>query len=110
MCLNARPSLARCRALACTMGACIWLGVLRAAHAPPSSSPAAEATGGARASDAPPPAAGPLEKVRVTYLASPACPGEEVFLSAVRARIGTEWDASPGKLARTISVTVGVDA
>jgi hypothetical protein len=47
-------------------------------------------------------------KVRVTYRAPPECPDETAFLSAVRARVGTEWEAAPGEMARAFEVTVSL--
>jgi hypothetical protein len=46
------------------------------------------------------------EKVRVAYEASPGCPAADVFLSQVRVRVGTDWEAPPDVLARTIDVRV----
>jgi hypothetical protein len=48
----------------------------------------------------------PAEKVRVTYEASSGCPGSDVFLGQVRARVGAAWEAPPNELARTIEVRV----
>ena len=52
------------------------------------------------------PAPPPPEKVRVAYEASPGCPAADVFLSQVRARVGTDWEAPRDVLARTIQVRV----
>jgi hypothetical protein len=51
----------------------------------------------------------PADAVRVAYSAPPECPGEEAFLTAVRARIGRAWEAPPDHMARTIAVTVRVE-
>ena len=47
-------------------------------------------------------------KVHVTYRAPPECPDEAAFLSAVRARVGTEWQAAPGEMARAFDVIVSL--
>ena len=80
-----RPHLARSGRFACLVGGSLWL----------------VATG----ADAVSPDA---ERVHVTYRAPPECPGEEAFLSDVRARIGRQWEAAPGEAARAIDVTVTV--
>jgi hypothetical protein len=46
------------------------------------------------------------EKVRLVYDAPPACPDRAALLEGVRARIGSEWEASEGELARQIDVRV----
>ena len=48
------------------------------------------------------------DKVRIVYRAPAECPDEGAFLSAVRARTGEAWEASPGEIARGIEVTVVV--
>lgn len=48
----------------------------------------------------------PAEKVRVTYQATPGCPGSDAFFEQVRARVGSGWEAPPNELARTIEVRV----
>ena len=48
----------------------------------------------------------PREQVRVTYDAPPSCPTSEAFLSQVRARVGTDWEAPRDVLASTIEVRV----
>jgi hypothetical protein len=48
----------------------------------------------------------PPEKVRVTYDATPGCPTSNAFFAQVRERVGTDWEAPPNELARTIEVRV----
>jgi hypothetical protein len=52
----------------------------------------------------------PADKVRVVYRAPEACPDEAAFLSAVRNRIGSDWEAAAGESARRIEVTVDATA
>lgn len=46
------------------------------------------------------------EKVRLVYAAPPACPDRAALLEGVKARIGSEWEAPEGELARQIDVRV----
>ncbi|HKY36612.1 MAG TPA: hypothetical protein VJN18_11770 [Polyangiaceae bacterium] len=46
------------------------------------------------------------EKVRLLYEAPESCAERDQFLPQVRARLGTDWEAVPGELARTIHVKV----
>jgi hypothetical protein len=46
------------------------------------------------------------ERVRLHFEGPPNCAEREQFLAHVRARLGTEWEAFPGELARTIHVKV----
>jgi hypothetical protein len=46
------------------------------------------------------------EKVRLVYDAPPGCPDRAALLEGVRARIGSEWEAPEGELARKIDVRV----
>jgi hypothetical protein len=46
------------------------------------------------------------EQVHVTYDAPPSCPTAEAFLSQVRVRVGTDWEAPLDVLAHTIEVRV----
>jgi hypothetical protein len=46
------------------------------------------------------------EKVRVVYEAPAGCPDRAALLEGVRARIGSEWEALEGELARQIDVRV----
>lgn len=46
------------------------------------------------------------ERVHVTYDAPPSCPTAEAFLSQVRVRVGTDWEAPLDVLAHTIEVRV----
>jgi hypothetical protein len=48
----------------------------------------------------------PPEKVRVDYAAPPECPDRQAFLAAVRARVGTDWEAPDTQLAHAIDVQV----
>jgi hypothetical protein len=80
-----RPLLVRSGRFACLVGGSLWLIATRADAASPET-----------------------EKVRVTYRAPPECPGEETFLSDVRARIGRQWEAALGEPARAIDVSVTV--
>lgn len=46
------------------------------------------------------------EKVRLHFEAPVSCAEREQFLAHIRARLGTDWEAFPGELARTIHVKV----
>jgi hypothetical protein len=46
------------------------------------------------------------EKVRLVYEAPSGCPDRAALLEGVRARIGSEWEAPEGELARQIDVRV----
>jgi hypothetical protein len=46
------------------------------------------------------------EKVRLRYDAPESCAARDQFLPQVRARLGSNWEAAPGELARTIHVKV----
>jgi hypothetical protein len=46
------------------------------------------------------------EKVRLVYDAPADCPDRTVLLEGVRARIGSDWEAADGELARQIDVRV----
>lgn len=46
------------------------------------------------------------EKVRLAYVAPAECPDRAALLEGVRARIGAEWEAPEGELARQIDVRV----
>jgi hypothetical protein len=48
------------------------------------------------------------EKVRLVYDAPAGCPDRAALLEGVRARIGSDWEASDGELARQIDVHVQV--
>ena len=53
---------------------------------------------------------GTKERVRVELSVPDSCAQGERFWSQVRERLGTAWEAAPGELARTIRVTVAVNA
>jgi hypothetical protein len=46
------------------------------------------------------------EKVRLVYAAPAGCPDRTALLEGVRARIGSEWEAPEGELARQIDVRI----
>lgn len=54
--------------------------------------------------------AGRGEKVRLVYEAPKECAGREQFVGQVQRRIGTDWEASSGEMARTIHVSVSTNA
>jgi hypothetical protein len=50
------------------------------------------------------------DKARITYDAPDGCPPRETFLTEIRERIGTDWEASGEELARSIDVRVATSA
>jgi hypothetical protein len=52
---------------------------------------------------------GAPEPFRLNYEAPAECPSREAFLTQVRARVGSDWEAPPGLLARAIEVRVASD-